>query len=93
MPAAAIYTENVGTCSWTYLRGDTEGKVFAAVSKMVRSEGRNHSMRDRYLQKKIGRQSMRHAGLDMRRQQCFTYLRLAVPLTKPSFLIEMAVLI
>lgn len=60
---------------------------------MVRSEGRNHSMRDRYLQKKIGRQSMRHAGLDMRRQQCFTYLRLAVPLTKPSFLIEMAVLI
>jgi hypothetical protein len=36
---------------------------------------------------------MRHAGLGMRGQQCFNHLRLAVPLTKPSFLIEMAVLI
>ena len=93
MPAAAIYTENVGTCSWTYLRGDTEGKVFAAVSKMLRSDGRNHSMRDRYLQKKIGRQSMRHARLGRRGQQCFAHFRSAVPLTKPSFLNEMAVLI
>jgi hypothetical protein len=65
MPAAAIYTENVGTCSWTYLRGDTEGKGFAAVPKMVRSGGRDHSMLGRYLQKKIGRQSMRNAGLGM----------------------------
>ena len=36
---------------------------------------------------------MRHVGLGMRGQQCFTHFRLAVPLAKPSFLIQMAVLI
>ena len=36
---------------------------------------------------------MRHARLGVRGQQCLADFRSAVPLAKPSFLLEMAVLI